>query len=188
MPSAFYNSNLAALRAEHPEAELSDVTYQVNAEFFAAQKEIETAEELKGFTSVIVVAKNGKIVLGRKSHGMPGWSLPGGAVEADESFAAAAAREIFEEVGIRLEDLTLLLIEEETFLSPAGEKAHSLLGVFAGSMGKFALPPQTEGAREEGLELALFDPADLPEEMTLTDRDKIAAFFAEDEDDDDSAA
>jgi hypothetical protein len=78
---------------------------------------------------------------------------------------------------VRLEKLSLVLIEEETFVSPKGDKTHSLLGVFAGLMRKFVLPPPTEGALEEGLALELFAPDTLPENMTLTDRDKIEAYF-----------
>ncbi len=185
MTSTFYQTNLAALREQHPEAELSAVTYQVGEEFFEAQKEIELEEELKGFTSVIVLSQDSKIVLARKSYGTPGWCLPGGGVELDESFMEGAKREILEELGVRLENVSLVLIEEETFLSPSGEQAHSLLGVFAGDMRRFALPPLTDGAKEEGLELALFDPENLPEEMGLTDRQKIEAYLYAD---DDSAA
>ncbi len=177
MPTNLYSNSLAELRAQHPDTHESRVTYQVGREFFDAQKDVETEGALKGFTSVIVIAQDGKIVLARKPYGPPGWSLPGGGVELDETFAQAAEREILEEVGVRLEDLELLMIEEETFVSPDGGKTHSLLGVFAGSMNKFALPPLTEGAKEEGLELKLFDPDDLPDEMTLTDRDKIELFL-----------
>lgn len=127
---------------------------------------------------MIVLSADGKIALAHKSHGPGGWSLPGGAVEPGESFHDAAGREILEELGVRLDDLTLLMIEEETFLSPSGEKAHSLLAVFAGLMKRFALPPLTEGAKEEGLELKLFAPDALPADMTLTDRDKLEAFLA----------
>ncbi len=184
MTSAFYQTNLAALQAEAPDAEISRVTYQVGQEFFEAQKETADEEDIKGFTSVIVVAQDGRIVLAHKSYGPGGWSLPGGAVENGESFTEAAQREILEELGVRLEKLSLVLIEEETFVAPKGEKTHSLLGVFAGLMRKFALPPPTEGALEEGLTLELFAPDALPENMTLTDRDKIEAYFELDLEDD----
>lgn len=187
MPSEFYQATLHALQASAPDTAVSSVSYQVGQEFFDSQKEIADGEELKGFTSVVVSAQNGKIVLARKSYGLQGWSLPGGGVELDETFHECAQREIIEEIGVRLDDLELILIEEETFISPTGEKTHSLLGVFAGTMQKFALPPLTEGAKEEGLELKLFDPTDLPAEMTLSDREKIELFLSEDDDDTDDS-
>ncbi len=183
-PSPFYQQTLAALKAEGEDVEISTVTYQVAQDFFDAQKETADAEGLKGFTSVIVVSQDGQVVLAKKSYGLGGWSLPGGGVELDETFTEGAAREILEELGVRLEKLSLVLIEEETFVSPAGAEVHSLLGVFAGLMRKFALPPLTDGAIEEGLELALFDPDDLPDDIALTDRDKIEAYFDQEDDSD----
>lgn len=181
----FYQRNLTDLKAENPEVDPTTIAYQVGQEFFDAQKEIETEADLKGFTSVIILSQNDQLVLARKSYGPPGWALPGGGVELDESFREGAEREILEELGVRLENLNLVMIEEETFISPKGDKAHSLLGVFAGTMRKFALPPLTEGAKEEGLELALFDLDDLPDEMALTDRSKVEWFFSDDDDSED---
>ena len=180
IPSEFYQTNLKALQAEGEDVELSSVTYQVAQDFFDAQKETADEQDIKGFTSVIIISQDGKVVLAHKGYGLGGWSLPGGAVENDESFSEGAAREVLEEIGVRLEQLTLLLIEEEIFVSPKGEQTHSLLGVFGGLMRKFALPPLTEGAIEEGLTLELFDPENLPENITLTDREKIEAYFERD--------
>jgi 8-oxo-dGTP pyrophosphatase MutT (NUDIX family) len=182
MPTALYQKSLAELQTEAPDAEISAVTYQVSQDFFDAQKDTETSDEIKGFTSVMVFSQNDEIVLARKSYGAPGWAMPGGGVELDETFHDCARREILEELGVRLDELELVMIEEETWLSPTQESSHSLLAVFAGRMRKFALPPLTDEAKEEGLELALFDPFDLPAEMALTDREKIEAFLEEADD------
>lgn len=48
-----------------------------------------------------MLLKQQEIVLVRHSY-VPGWYLPGGGVEAGESFAEALAREIEEEAGARL--------------------------------------------------------------------------------------
>ncbi|MGH3506293.1 MAG: NUDIX domain-containing protein [Nocardioidaceae bacterium] len=55
---------------------------------------------------VIVRDSAGRLLLARRSgvsYGDGMWGLPGGHVEPDESLIAAAARETWEEVGIRVE-------------------------------------------------------------------------------------
>ena len=69
---------------------------------------------MKGFYSnsshvLIVDQKTKKILLTkRKDHAL--WVMPGGHVEKGESFISAANREVKEEVGIDLNNLTLKLI------------------------------------------------------------------------------
>jgi len=53
---------------------------------------------------------DGAVLLARRagvSYGDGSWGLPGGHAEADEGLAEAAAREAFEEVGVRVDPTTL---------------------------------------------------------------------------------
>ncbi|MER6949098.1 NUDIX domain-containing protein [Nonomuraea sp. NPDC000554] len=52
---------------------------------------------------VVLTAPDGRILLGerRKAGESPTWCLPGGAVEAGETFEVAAVRELGEETGVR---------------------------------------------------------------------------------------
>jgi 8-oxo-dGTP pyrophosphatase MutT (NUDIX family) len=55
---------------------------------------------------VIVLNDRGKLLLFRiKGDGDPFWIMPGGAVEADESYEDAARRELKEETGIEVATL-----------------------------------------------------------------------------------
>jgi 8-oxo-dGTP diphosphatase len=55
----------------------------------------------------VVVIKDGRILLGKRknTHGEGTWALPGGHLEFNESIEDCAAREVFEETGIRIKNL-----------------------------------------------------------------------------------
>jgi ADP-ribose pyrophosphatase YjhB (NUDIX family) len=55
---------------------------------------------------VLMVQRNGKLLEGGK------WGLAGGFIERDETVAQAAAREVYEETGWEVEELTLLTIRD----------------------------------------------------------------------------
>lgn len=60
---------------------------------------------------VVLQKESGEVLLGRRcgsayGHGL--WGLPGGTVEDGEALAQAAAREVWEEVGVTVLDLELL--------------------------------------------------------------------------------
>jgi 8-oxo-dGTP diphosphatase len=74
---------------------------------------------------VIAEMEDGGIVLVRRKHPPPGWALPGGFVEAGESAAAAARRELREETGLDVE-LTELF---HVYADPARDPRGPTLGV-----------------------------------------------------------
>ncbi|MGE4519232.1 MAG: NUDIX hydrolase [Desulfobacteraceae bacterium] len=57
----------------------------------------------------VMVKKDGKILLGKRinSHGSMTWSFPGGHLEFKESLFECAKREVFEETGISIKNLSL---------------------------------------------------------------------------------
>ena len=71
----------------------------------------------------IIIIKDGKVLLGRRTedrskgtselHGEGTWTLPGGKLHFHESFEAAAAREIFEETGIRTNTFDIISITND---------------------------------------------------------------------------
>ena len=69
---------------------------------------------------VIAEMPDGGIVLVRRKHPPPGWALPGGFVEAGESVAAAARRELQEETGLDVELAELFHVYADPARDPRG--------------------------------------------------------------------
>lgn len=69
---------------------------------------------LRHVTADVVVVKDNKILLAKRSEKLslePGkWTIPGGFVDRDETIEEAAAREVLEETGYQIANLTLLRI------------------------------------------------------------------------------
>ena len=70
-----------------------------------AQVGPDTLLKLPGACALVVRPDDGAVLLER-SHHASGWRLPGGLADADETLIECAAREVFEETALTLEDLT----------------------------------------------------------------------------------
>jgi ADP-ribose pyrophosphatase YjhB (NUDIX family) len=128
---------------------------------------------------VLVTDAAGRVLLVDPVY-KPGWEIPGGAVEAEESPRAGAVREVKEELGLVLPVGRLLVVD----WSPArGERSESLAFVFdAGVLspaaaGDIALPP------DELRGFAFVEPAFLPARLTEVGARRMrAALAARDQD------
>lgn len=113
---------------------------------------------------VLVRDGDGSVLLVRHSY-VEGWHMPGGAVDRGESFAAAAVRELREEVGLRARGTPRLLAVYARF-GPWGHDHVALFGVDA-----------WEGAvRVDGAEIAearFFPPDALPEPLSRATRRRL---------------
>lgn len=162
-----------ALIRQYPDARLTTADQPLPEADFETQKHKHFSRRALGGAIGIIHNARGEIVLAKRSGMHAGWSLLGGTVEKGEEFSAAFRREIMEEIGVSLDLVDLIEIERKKFISPQGESFDFLLTVFEARMREEELPGPTDDAVAEGLEIALFYPADIPSEMILGDRQKL---------------
>ena len=72
----------------------------------------------------LIVNNEGKILLARSHKWFDKYTLPGGHIEVGESMTDAVRREVKEEVGLDVEVVQMLLIQEAIFASEFYEKKH----------------------------------------------------------------
>ncbi len=67
----------------------------------------------------VFVWRDGTFLVGRRkgSHGLNTWSIPGGHLEIGETWEACAARETFEETGMRITNFRFLAATNDIFES-----------------------------------------------------------------------
>ena len=65
----------------------------------------------------VFIWRDGKFLMGRRigKHGYGSWSVPGGHLEAGESWEEAARRETLEETGMRIKDIHFLAATNDIF-------------------------------------------------------------------------
>ncbi|MBN1485978.1 MAG: NUDIX domain-containing protein [Chloroflexia bacterium] len=75
----------------------------------------------------------GRILLLRRSEGVNLWGFPGGAIEPGEGAEQALKREVYEEVGLRIEPVTLIGVyssPEYAFAYPNGDQVQPVTSLF----------------------------------------------------------
>lgn len=165
------------LLSRYPQTPIIDIEEKMTEEDFDKQKKKQEEYPIEGASNGIVTTKNNEIVLTKRSGPHPGWALPAGRVEKDESFDHAFDREVLEECGITIRDTQPLVIERKTFISPGNERLPFLLVTFVGKNMTEQIPYQTEDAMKEGLEVKSFALDALPDDMLQRDRQKIIEYF-----------
>ena len=112
----------------------------------------------------VAVIQDGKVLLTRRSD-VEAWCLPGGRVEAGESIADAAIREVLEETGLEVKLTRLVGI----YYVPRWKYGDNHEVLFAARQIGGLLRPQASEVVEEGF----FDPLKLPEPILWWHRQRI---------------
>lgn len=117
--------------------------------------------------SIIGRDGNGRILLVRHAYGSGRWALPGGGLRRGEDPAACARREIREELGCELADVTLVeMVERE--IQGAPNTSHIFSALVEGE-------PRPDG--RELVAAEWFAPDALPHDMVLLSRRQLERFL-----------
>ena len=140
---------------------------------------IKDIRALVGHKKIILVAagaiitKGDQILLQRRSDN-GNWSLVGGLMELDETFAETCIREAREETGLNVHlDYLVGVYHNHHAEWPNGDKAHVVCAVYKAII--LSGEPRTD---EESLELRFFDRDELPELPSEDYRDALRDYFA----------
>ena len=123
----------------------------------------------------VVIIRNelNEVLLQKRPEGR--WGLPGGLMNLGESFEQVAHREVLEEVGLELGDLTLLQVfsGEDNYTKAAnGDEFYSVTAVYTTNEIKGELNPDPI----ETVEVNYFSTEHLPEHMVGSHRRFITMF------------
>lgn len=113
---------------------------------------------------VIVLDGEGRILLQRRGDD-GNWCIPGGAVEPGETVAEAAAREVFEETGLIVDDMEFFNIysgQSQHHIYPDGNEVYFVSAIFISS--KYHGNIRIDGI--ESKELKFFEIDDLPDRIS----------------------
>ena len=117
--------------------------------------------------------EQGKILLVKPTY-KPGWEIPGGVVEENESPKQCCKRELREELGLERKIGSLLVIE---YNCETDEKSESLMFIFDGGILYGMEISSIKLPKDELSEFAFFTRQSLPQEMEPALRKRISAIF-----------
>ncbi len=119
----------------------------------------------------VLVIQNGKLLLGQRKNikGDGQWGLPGGHLEYGELLHEAAARELFEETGIKTDDLLF-----ESVINSIQEDAHYIQVNFVLKDFKGEVENKEQ---DYCYEFKFFKMSELPENIFYAHKDTIEKFI-----------
>lgn len=134
------------------------------------QNEIEIYRNPIPTVDIIIEIDSKGIILIKRRNPPFGWALPGGFVDYGESLEEAAKREAKEETNLEIHSLR----QFHTYSDPARDpRHHSISTVY---IAKAKGIPQ---AKDDALEIGIFNESNLPEEIAFDHRQILKDYFRE---------
>jgi ADP-ribose pyrophosphatase YjhB (NUDIX family) len=132
------------------------------------QKEVEVYKNPFPTVDIIIQIDSKGIVLIKRKNPPYGWALPGGFVDYGESLEEAAVREAREET-----DLDVTLIKQfHTYSNPNRDPRHHSISTVYIARAKGI--PQ---AKDDAIEIGIFDASNLPDEIAFDHRLILRDYF-----------
>ncbi len=124
---------------------------------------------------VIILNKDGKILLIERNTEPKGWALPGGKVEYGEDLHTAAKREIKEETGLHIDNLDQLIVCDD----PDRDNRHHMISVvFVAEVLDNSRPEPGDGVKRT----KFFSPNGIPDHLVFDHKQILSEYFSNRED------
>ena len=120
-------------------------------------------------TSVIVLDKENRVLLQKRTYPQKNWGLPGGIMDMGETIEETGIREVFEETGLRVSNLKLVNVYsgEDFYMKLPNEDEFYLVNAVYATRD---YEGELQVDNEEGTELKFFPIDALPEYMVKSHR------------------
>ncbi|MET3698906.1 ADP-ribose pyrophosphatase YjhB (NUDIX family) [Bacillus oleivorans] len=127
-------------------------------------------------SAVVLVDSQGRILLQQRKFPKGKWGLPGGLMELGESTEDAARREVYEETGLKVNELKLINVYSGSQLSKAENGDEFYVVTIAYYSENFE--GQLHINQQESLDLQFFYPHEFPEYMVGSHRVMLDEYLA----------
>jgi ADP-ribose pyrophosphatase YjhB (NUDIX family) len=131
-------------------------------------KEIEVYQNPIPTVDIIIEMGSKGIVLIKRKNPPYGWAIPGGFVDYGESLEKAAIREAKEETNLRVE----IIKQFQTYSDPKRDPRHHSISTVYIAKAK-GIPK----AKDDALEIGIFNESNLPDELAFDHRSILNDYF-----------
>jgi len=132
------------------------------------KNEVEVYQNPIPTVDIIIEVKPNGIVLVKRKNPPYGWAIPGGFVDYGESLEEAAVREAKEETNLRVK----LVKQFHTYSGPKRDPRHHTISTVY-----IAKAKGTPKAKDDALEIAIFNESSLPDEIAFDHRSILNDYF-----------